>query len=220
VTFAAAYEDPPRVWGVGRIVVNDAVTPWPVSQHDIDDEAASLAPRLAALGLGDGGLVLIVSLLSQAIHVVPVEKAAGIVGALYSSADATPFDAFRTASLVRQLQATVVIGIDGAVLDGMDDPETALGSVPAVVCASADAVRRLQAAGLQPRGWVKLGPTSAFQGPDDDAFVYDETRWQVDEDDGELLITNIAERLTASERLHTGVRGTVTASGRLAITDW
>ena len=164
--------------------------------------------------------MLIVSLLSQAIHVVPLEKAAGIVGALYSSADATPFDAFRTASLVRQLQATVVIGIDSAVLDGMDDPATALGAVPAVVCASADAARRLQAARLQPRGWVKLGPTSAFQGPDDDAFVYDETRWQIDEDDGELLITNIAERLTPSERLRTGVCGSVTAPGRLAITDW
>jgi hypothetical protein len=225
VTFAAAYEPAPRVWGVGRIVVTNSqglgeVTPWPVSQHDIDDEAASLAPRLAALGLGDGGLVLIASLLSQAIHVVPLEKAAGIVGALYSSADATPFDAFRTVSLVRQLTPTLVVGIDSAVLDGMDDPATALGNVPAVVCASADAGRRLREAGLEPRGWVKLGPTSAFQGPDDEAFVYDETRWQVDEEGGELLITNVADRLTSSERLRTGVRGTVTAPGRLAITDW
>jgi hypothetical protein len=220
MTFAAAYEDPPRVWGIGRIVVGDAVAPWPVSQHDIDDEAASLAPRLAALGLADGGMVLIVSLLSQAIHVVPLEKAAGIVGALYSSADATPFDAFRTASLVRQLQATIVIGIDSAVLDGMDDPAAALGDVPAVVCASAEAGRRLQAAGLESCGWAKLGPTSAFQGPGDDAFVYDETRWRVEQDDGELVITNIAERLTPSERLRTGVRGTVTAPGRVTITDW
>jgi len=59
-----------------------------------------------------------------------------------------------------------------------------------------------------------------FQGPTKDAFIYDETRWQVDEDDGELLVTNVAERLTPSERLPTGVRGAVTAPGRLAITNW
>ena len=107
-----------------------------------------------------------------------------------------------------------------AVLDGMDDPAKALGGVPAVVCANGDAARQLREAGLHPRGWVKLGPTSAFQGPDDDAFVYDERRWHVDEDNGELVMTNVAERLTPSERLRTGVHGTVIAAGQLAITDW
>ena len=93
------FEPAPRVWGVGRVVVGSEVTPWPVGRADIEDEAAAMAPRLAALGLGDGGLILIVSLLSQAIHVAPFEQAAGLVGARFSSADATPFDAFRTASL-------------------------------------------------------------------------------------------------------------------------
>ena len=69
MTFAAAYEDPPVAWGVGRVVVGDEVIPWPVSQHDIDDETESMVPRLAALGLGEGGLVLIVSLISDTIHV-------------------------------------------------------------------------------------------------------------------------------------------------------
>ena len=39
-----------------------------------------MAERLEALGLGDGGLVLIVSLLSQTIHVAPFELAAGWSG--------------------------------------------------------------------------------------------------------------------------------------------
>ena len=63
--FAKRYEDPPDVWGVGRVVVGGEVTPWPVAQADIDDEAESLAPRLAALGLEPGGLVLVVAMLSQ-----------------------------------------------------------------------------------------------------------------------------------------------------------
>jgi hypothetical protein len=230
MTFAARYEDPPRVWGVGRVTVPGAdgsavVTPWAVSQADIDDEAASLAPSLAALGLGNDDLVLIASLLSQAIHVVPLEKAAGLVGALYSSADATPFDAFRTASLIRQLHATIVLGIDGAVLDGLADAGRdfgeVFGDVPAVVCVDGATASRLRDAGLTPRGWVTLGPTSAFQGLDDDAFVYDAQRWRVEEDDGgELVITNVASRLTPCDGFRTGVHGIVTGPGRLTLPEF
>jgi hypothetical protein len=221
------YEPPPTVWGVGRVVVpdpqgGDVLTPWEVSEADIEDEAESFAPRLAALGLGDDELVLIVSLLSQAIHVVPFEKAAGKVGALYSSADRTPFDAFRTASLIKQLHPKVVMGIDATVLDGLEEAGRDLAEVfspvPAVVGVDADAIARLRAVGLRPRGWVTLGPTSALQGLDDDAFVYDETRWTVEAGDGgELLLTNVADRLTPCDRFATGIHGTVTSPGRLEI---
>ena len=43
MVFAARYEDPPAVWGVGRVVVGDQVHPWPVSASDIDDETESMA---------------------------------------------------------------------------------------------------------------------------------------------------------------------------------
>ena len=92
--------------------------------------------------------------------------------------------------------------------------------VGAVVAADVGARDRLVAGGVPARGWVKLGATSAVQGLDDDAFVYDETRWQVDEDGGELVLSNIAARLTPSERFRTGVRGTVPAHGRLELADW
>jgi hypothetical protein len=222
MTFAAAFEDPPRVWGVGRVVVGGEVTPWPVSVADIDDEAAALAPRLADLGLRDGGLVLLVSLLSQTIHVHPLERAAGALGALYSSADRTPFDAFRTAALVRQLRPTVVMGIDARVLDGLEDAGRDLaevfGPVPAVVTVDEGAHARLEAVGLRPRRWVTLGPTSALASLDDDALVYDATRWRVEADEaGELLITNLVDRLTPCDRFRTGVRATLLEPGRFTL---
>jgi hypothetical protein len=225
VTFPeTVFEPAPRVWGVGRVVVGGDVTPWPVSRADIEDEAAAMEPRLVALGLRDGGLVLIVSLLSQAIHVAPFEQAAGLVGARFSSADATPFDAFRTASLIRQLHPDVVMGVDVSVLDGLDeqgrDLAEVFGPVGAVVAADAGAVERLRAAGLQPRRWVKLGPTSAVQALDGDDLVYDPARWLVDVDPGtsELLITNVADRLTPCDGFATGEHGQVTTPGRITLT--
>jgi hypothetical protein len=221
VTFAKRYEDPPEVWGVGRIVVDGTVTPWPVAERDIDDEAESLAPRLAALGLEPGGLVLVVAMLSQAIHAVPLERAAGKVGALYSSADATPFDAFRVSALTRQLEPQVVIGITGDVLDGLveagRDPADVLGAVPAIVAADDEAHARLRAAGLAPRRFVQLGPTTAIEGLDADGPVYDASRWAVEEDHGELLVSNLVPRLTEAQQLRTGVRGRVVEEGRVSV---
>jgi len=221
--FAKRYEDPPEVWGVSRVVVDGDVTPWPVAEADIEDEAESLAPRLAALGLEPGGLALVVAMLSQAVHAVPFERAAGKLGALYSSADATPFDAFRVAVLVRQLEPRLVVGITGGVLDGLveagRDPADALGSVPTVVTADDDAHTRLREVGLNPRRSVRLGPTTAIEGLDADGPVYDATRWDVEADGGgELVISNLAPRLTPAHRLRTGVRGRVVAAGRLALT--
>ena len=221
MTFAAAYEDPPRAWGVGRLVVDDVVTSWPVSQHDIDDEAESQAPRLAALGVGAGDLVLIVSMLSQAIHVVPLEKAAGKLGALYSSADATAADAFRVAYLIRQLEPAAVVGVNRAVLDGLrelgHDPSEVLGSAAGrVATADAAAYDELGGRGLSPRRWVKLGPTSAWE-EEPGTVTYDATRWEATDADGSIALTNVAERLTPCERLPTGVRGQVPAPGTITL---
>ncbi|MCJ7439738.1 MAG: hypothetical protein MUP97_18525 [Acidimicrobiia bacterium] len=221
MTFAATYEDPPRVWGVGRVVVGDEIVPWPVSEADIDDETKVAATVLHELGLRADELVLIVSYLSQAIHVAPFERAAGVVGALYSSADASRFDAFRTASLVRQLHPTVVIGVDDAVLDGFDDlgrdPADVFASVRAVVASGTAAQARLTAAGATAGVWLRLGALSAVACPGETELRYDPTRWQVDQADGELLVTNLADRLTPSDRFRTGFRGRVPTPGRIAL---
>ena len=223
MTFARAFEDPPAVWGVGRLVIGEAITPWPVSQHDVDDEAESHAPRLAALGVGAGDIVLVVAMLSEAIHAVPLEKAAGKLGALYSSADASTGDAFRCASLIRQLEPVAVVGVNAAVIDGLAALGHEVRDVFAPVAgrvATADeaAHAALGAAGLSPRRWVKLGPTSAWETePGSDTLAYDAERWHVEDGGDELAITNRATRLTLCTGLRTGVRGRVHAPGAIEL---
>jgi len=229
MTFAKEFEAPPEVWGVGRVVVGGGwsaathgeVIPWAVSEADIVDETDIAEQHYRALGLGDDDLVLVVALLSQAIHAVPLEAAAGRVGALYSSADATRFDAFRTASLVRQLDAKIVIGVDEEIVIGLDDLGRELsdvfGSVAAVVASDAVASDRLRDAGLPTGRYLRLGPTSALAVPGEEALSYDATRWQVEEDDGALMITNLVPRHTPCDRFPTGIRGTVPEPGKLLL---
>jgi hypothetical protein len=89
--------------------------------------------------------------------------------------------------------------------------------VQAVVTADGDAHTRLRAGGLTPRRSVQLGPTTAIEGLDADGPVYDAARWDVEEVDGELLVSNLVPRLTEARRLRTGVRGRVVGDGRVSV---
>ena len=208
-----ASEEAPTVWGVGRLVVDGAVTPWPVSQTDIDDEAEAAAAHLGSLGVGAGDFVVIVALLSEAIHAVPLEKAAGLLGALYSSADATAMDAPRTEYLVNQLRPRAVVGVSGAVVDGLHErgrePGDVFGAVPAVATADDAAWRTLVDAGLAPRRWAKVGPTSALECAQRSGLHLDGERWNVEVKGDRVVISNRAARLTPSARLATGFVGLI-----------
>ena len=54
----------PTVWGVGSV----GSRPWPVAPEDIADETKSAVEHLRMLGIREGGLVLIVSRLAEAIQ--------------------------------------------------------------------------------------------------------------------------------------------------------
>jgi hypothetical protein len=193
--------DPPRVWGVGVA----AARPWPVSPEDIADETDTAVELLRMLGLPEGGLVLIVSRLSETIHVAPLERAAGRLSARWSCSDATSGDAFRTASLVRQLQPDVVIGVNETVVTALDDARSVFASVPTVAVSDAVAHDALP----DSRWWLKLGPTNAFECHERAGAHVDSTKWRVEREGDDLTITNLALRHTPASRLVTGYRGDV-----------
>src|SRR5262249_58454759 len=92
-----------------------------------------------------------------------------------------------------------------------------VGGVPAGVSADDDSYARLRSDGLARRRWVKLGPTSAIEARSEDGPVYDPGRWRVEEDNGELMVSNVVPRLTTANRLLTGVRGRVVEEGRVSV---
>lgn len=204
----------PDVWGVGRVVVGGEAIPWPVSEADVEDEAASQARALARLGVRQRDVVVLCSLLSQAIHVFPLEEAVNALGARYSSTDATEFDAFRTAAMVRQVEPRAVIGLNGAVVKGLRDlgrdVHDVFAPVPVVATSDEDAHASLRDAGLAPLRWRLLGPTSVFECDARDGLHVDGSRWRAECDDGGgLVLTNLAPRLKPCDRFVTGLRGVV-----------
>jgi hypothetical protein len=190
------------------------MVPWPVSQADIDDETQSHVATMEGLGVGDGSVVVICSLISETIHVFPLEQAANAVGARYSSTDATEFDAFRTAVMIRQVSPAAVIGVNRDVVAGLRnggrDLREVFEPVPVVATTDDDAHDALEAAGLAPRRWLKLGPVSAFECCERDGAHVDGPRVRVNtSEDGGLLLTTTVDRLTRCVDLPTGLRGEV-----------
>ncbi len=241
------YEPPPVAWGLGRIRVGDDVVPWAVSQADVDDEAAALVPVLVRLGIDDTSgvdssapgnedevrpLLLIVSMLSETLHSYPFETAAGTLGALYSSADSSRFDSFRSAALIGYLHPQVVWGVNSAVVEGLTeefgrDLAEVFGAVTgSVVTTDEGAFAALTAAGIRPWRSRAVGPTTMFEdAPGSGRLTYDPARWAVEVDAagadasgvGPLLLTNVAARLTPSTRLDSGLRGHVPEPGTILL---
>jgi len=192
----------PDVWGVGTVGGES----WAVSPSDVVDETESAVEHLRTLGIGAGGLVLIVSRLAETIHVAPLELAAGRLDARWSSADATEGDAFRVASLIRQLEPHAVIGVNSTTVHALDDAPSVFASVPVVAVTDATAAHAIPGS----RWWLRLGPASAFECAAGAGAHLDGTRWRVETSAaGEVLVTNRVPRLTPATQLATGVRGHV-----------
>jgi hypothetical protein len=205
---------PPDVWGVGRVVVAGEMVPWPVSAADIEAETRSQTASLRRLGVREGDVVVICSKLSEAIHAFPLESAANALGARYSSTDATEFDAFRTAAMIEQVSPRVVIGVNREVVAGLRglgrDIHDVFAPVAVVATVDDEAHAALAAAGLAPRQWVKLGPTSAFECEARAGAHFDGSRWRVDADgDGRLAISVLVPTSTACDGFVLGLNGVV-----------
>jgi hypothetical protein len=176
---------------------------------------------LREIGLGPGTRVLVCSLLSEAGQFWPLTVGAMLTGAQLSCADANAGDASRVAMFVRLLDFDAVLGVTGAVLDGLER----LGHAPAdvfggvgIVGARPDAYGRLVDAGLAPHHFVLCGPaTGVALEPGSPARV-DRDEWDLDTDDGRVVVTNLRPRATRFVRTETAVHGSAGDAGVIPTT--
>jgi len=211
---------PPEIWGVGQFTVGGERVNWELSADETMRDGAAAAGHLRALGVETSDGVLFTSMLSEAPHFYPLFMGSLMVGAQLSLADATPFDAYRTAMFLRTVEYRAAIGINADVLNGLENMGLELrecfAKVP-MVCARPDAAARLQDVGIAANRLLLLGPALAVEVAPGEGLRVDPEVWEVGVDDGELVVTSLTPRRQRFERQRTGVQGSVRTAGDLQL---
>jgi hypothetical protein len=205
---AASAPERPTLWGVGSFRVGDALIAYPVSQADHGRDIATAGKALKSLGIHNQSRALVLSMLSEAAQYWPVQIGLLMSQAQFSLADASRFDAFRTAMFLHAMHYDVVLGINTAVLDGLDDLGHAYADVfndVPVLAARAGAYERLRDHGLTPRWWLHVGPTVAVECDALAGAHIDADEWSVEASGGEVLVSARNPRAASIERQATGV---------------
>jgi hypothetical protein len=209
------------LWGVGSYDDGVSRVPWEISHAEMQRDMGAATRVLATLGLAEGARVLLCSMLSEAGHFWPYTVGAMLSGAQLSCADASEGDAVRVEMFTRLVDYTAVLGVTGAILDGLDAVGRRYDEVFAnirIVGARPDAYARLRAAGLAPHHFVLCGPMVAV-GPAPAAPArYDETEWRAEVDGDRLTVTSLQPRATTFARARTAVLGSLAPGGIVPIT--
>jgi hypothetical protein len=209
------------LWGVGSYEGGATRESWEISQGEMQREIGAAPRRLEALGLTGGTRVLLCSMLSEAGQFWPLTIGAMLTGAQLSCADANEGDAVRVAMFLRLVEYRAVLGITGAILDGLDaldrNYEEVFGSVP-VLGARPDAYARLVGRGLAPHHFVLCGPALAIGSAPGAPACVDADEWRLDLEGDRVTVTNLEPRATTFDHAPTAIRGALDDDGLVPLT--
>jgi hypothetical protein len=192
---------------------------YTVSLRDIEADTAWAHAVYGRMGLRPGEPAHLVGAGCDNEILWPYENALMGLGVPFGVAEPVAIDAPRTDMFLRRLRMQAVIGLTGELVDALAGLGRDLHALLAhsVVAAMPDAIDRLRSAGLAPWTLLPIGPLWAFEPPAGGGADYDRSEWRVESVDGELHVSSVAPRATTLQRLATGVRGTVSAEGRIVL---
>ncbi len=183
----------------------------------------SAGRTLASLGITAGTRVLFCSMLSEAGQFWPLTVGAMLSGAQLSCADASEGDAPRVAMFTRLVEYRAVLGVTGAILDGLDalgHPYPEVFGAVEIIGARPDAYERLREGGLHPHHFVCCGPAIAVGVAPSAPARFDADEWELEIDtDGRVLVTSLQPRATPFVRACTAVYGELVDGGLLPMTE-
>jgi hypothetical protein len=187
----ATTTDATAVWGIGTFVDGEGeASSIELTTVEYGREVEVARRRLASLDVGRDDVVLVVAGVVEAVQFGPFQRAARLLGGISCTAEPSPFDAARTASFLGQYHLRAVLGLDAAVLDGLEqrgDPAEILQRCEHLV-ARGDAVPRLRDLGLDPMTMHVLGPTVAVECPHRQGAHVGKDAWAVTAQDGHLTV--------------------------------
>ncbi|MET0377469.1 MAG: hypothetical protein ABW049_00655 [Spongiibacteraceae bacterium] len=154
--------------------------------------------------------VLVISTYEDHALTIPLQALLHADGHIPCYAEATWFDARRTENFLRRMDIAVMIGVNSAVLDGLE----AIDFKPAELFANRivftrdeGAYHRLAGnASITLRRWMEVGPALAMECAHGGGLHIDPNEWTVEIDNGEVLLTNRMPMLLDFDRVRTGFK--------------
>jgi hypothetical protein len=174
--------------------------------------------RLAAVRVLDsfhfrtGGNIMFTAMWDEGAQLLGVERAIMSYGMVVVSAEASVFDASRVANIARRFELIGALGITPATLEGLVRLDQDLAKVfeGMVVWARPGAYETLKALpGLQVYRCLEVGPAFAIECPAGHGAHMDRFEWNVEEDEGEVVLSSRLERSEPFYKLRTGLKGKV-----------
>jgi hypothetical protein len=208
--------DPTRaasdVFGVGRCVdASGIVTFFSASAADLEQAAGVAEERLRSFGIEAGDVVLLTSMLSEAIQYIPYAIAIRRIGATYCPSEATPFDAYRAASLLEQFECRMSIGLTVPVIDSIETAGRDMGGLLSrteFVLASPEASARLLGQGVEAYPMRSLGPVVAVSCPARTGMHFGPSPWPVTSEGSEMVVSNV-RLVDGATEFRTGYHGRI-----------
>jgi hypothetical protein len=204
-------------WAVALLRLPGGTHTFNVSFRDIEADTAWARLVFERMGLQRGLPAHLIGAGFDYAILWPYENALIGLGVPFGVAEPVAIDAPRTDMLLRRLRMQAVIGLTSEIVQAL----LALGrDLPALLghstlAALPDAAALLRDAGMKPWTVLPLGPLWAFEAPEGGGADYDRSEWLVESIDGELVVTSMSARATPWQQLRTGVRGRITANGRV-----
>lgn len=209
------------IFGIASCRVGPEVVEFEIGWDEFERDVDWAESLLREAGLSRGDLVLITLSSWEGPWTTPVLHALRRIGATYLTAEVWSFDARRTSMFLQRLPVKAIFGLAGETLTGLETEEQQLAELFAnvkIVWARPDAIAQLAGVAPEVLAYVMLGPALALGVPGRRGVLVNAAEWTVDNEGGELVVSNARGRAATWDRLRTGVRGSVSSVADAAMT--
>jgi hypothetical protein len=189
--------------------------PLPFSLIETDRSRKAITRIMNTFHFRTGGNILLTALFNDAAHLTAAERAIMSYGMVAANADSSLFDAKRVESIVRRFNLAAAMAISADTLDGLTglgfDPAQLFAGMP--VWARPGAYERLAAnPDLKVFRICAVGPALAMECAQGNGAHIDRFEWDVQEEDGEVVLSSRLDRCVPFHQYRTGIKARVVHS--------
>ncbi len=193
---------------VGTYVVGTTPHFYAVRRAELNRSGVQVARWLRSFDFPLGSYILTISVQEELPHFAPFEFGVQALGLFGTNADDSPYDAGRVESIGRQFDPVAICGVSQAILEGLKmfglDAQSIFKG--RIVWARPDAYDAIAAMdGVEARKVCLVGPTLALECKHGGLHI-EGREWDVEADQGELVISSRLERTEPLHKCATGIK--------------